>query len=59
MIVANGTLLLVGIVECDCDSSLGDPSLSIFVHQLLQIGCSHLENKQELIFLLIRINYVK
>lgn len=42
LLIALRALLLVSVIEWDWNRGLGDACLSVFVHQLLQIGCPNL-----------------
>ena len=42
VLVANGTAALIGVIKYNGDSGLGDSSLTLLVHQFLQIWCHHL-----------------
>ena len=42
MFISQWRLFLVSVVKCDGDSCLGHTSLTILVHQLLEVGCSHM-----------------
>lgn len=41
------TLALVGVVKGDGHRGLGDASLSVFVDQVLEVGCSHLKGSSQ------------
>lgn len=44
---AQRTLALVGVVKSDGHCGLGNSSLSILVHQVLQVGGSHLSSQRD------------
>ena len=43
--IAQGRLFLVSVIKCDGDGCLGHSSLTILVHQFLQVCGSHLQKK--------------
>lgn len=47
VVIADGTLLLVRVVEGDGDGGLGDARLAILVHQLLKVCGSHLKHRTQ------------
>ena len=46
--VADGTVFLVPVVECDGHGGLSDSGLTVFVHQLLKICSTHLRKETQI-----------